>query len=148
MVTDGQGCGGEGRFSAQISVNTGAPGAVIIFNKNKHAKRKGSILFINASREYEQHPEVRKLNRLGDEHTKKIVKAYKNFKDTDGFVKAVELEKIKENDYNLNVTLYVFPEEEVEEIDITKEWAELRKVEDELGQVEKRIEGYLKELQS
>jgi len=131
----------------KLFYNTGAPGAIIIFNKNKQAKRKGSILFINASREYEQHPEVRKLNRLGDQHIEKIVKAYRNFKDTDGFARVVELEKIRENDFNLNVTLYVFPEEEIEEIDVTKEWEQLLKLEDELGQVEKRIERYLRELQ-
>jgi len=131
----------------KLFYNTGAPGAIIIFNKNKHAKRKGSILFINASREYEQHPEVRKLNRLGDQHINKIVKAYRNFKDTDGFAKAVELKKIEENDYNLNVTLYVFPEEEVEEIDVTREWEELRKVEREVLAIDEKIEDYLKELQ-
>ena len=131
----------------KLFYNTGAPGAIIILNKNKPKKRKGKILFINASREYEQHPEVRKLNRLGDNHIDKIVKAYREFKDTDGFSKTIEMEKIKENEYNLNVTLYCFPEEEVEEIDVKKEWEELLKFEDELGQVEKRIEGYLKELQ-
>lgn len=39
----------------------------------------------------------------------------KKVKDTDGFSRVVSLEEIKENDYNLNVTLYVFPEEETEE---------------------------------
>ncbi len=130
----------------KLFYNTGAPGAVIVLNKNKPKARKGKVLFINASNEYEQHPSVRKLNRLGDEHIEKIVKAYKEFRDSGGFSKVVEIEKIKENGYNLNVTLYVFPEEEIEEIDVTKEWEGLRKVERELVEVEKKIEGYLKEL--
>jgi type I restriction enzyme M protein len=46
----------------------------------------------------------------------------------------------------LNVTLYVYPEEEIEEIDVMKEWAELKRVETELGAIEKKIEGYLAEL--
>jgi len=37
----------------------------------------------------------------------------------------VDHEKIKENDFNLNVTLYVFPKEETEEIDIEKEWQDM-----------------------
>lgn len=130
----------------KLFYNTGAPGAIIILNKNKKKKRKGTILFINASKEYEQHPEVRKLNRLGDEHINKIVKAYREFNDVDGFSKIVEHEKIKENDYNLNVTLYVFPEEETEEIDIAKEWEGTHKIEKELKEIEKKIEGYLLEL--
>jgi len=101
---------------------------------------------INASKEYQQHPEVRKLNQLGDDHIKKIVEAYKQFRNDNGFSKIVDIEKIKENDYNLNVTLYVFPEEEIEEINVGKEWEELRKIEVELAEVEKRIEGYLVEL--
>lgn len=130
----------------KLFYNTGAPGAIIILNKNKQKKRKGTILSINASKEYEQHPEVRKLNRLGDEHINKIVKAYREFIDIDGFSKVVEHEKIKENDYNLNVTLYVFPEEETEEIDIDKEWKDLANIERQLNDITIKLEGYLKEI--
>jgi len=130
----------------KLFYNTGAPGAIIILNKNKPDERKGKVLFINASKEFEQHPEVRKLNRLGEDHIKKIVEAYRKFADNDGFSRAVALKEIEENDYNLNVTLYVFPEEEVEKIDIAQEWEELRKVEAELADVEKKIEVYLREL--
>lgn len=131
----------------KLFYNTGAPGAILILNKNKPEERKGKVLFINASREYRQHHEVRKLNQLGDDHIEKIVKAYREFNNEDGFSKIVEIEKIKENGYNLNVTLYVFPEEEIEEIDIPKEWEELRKLDGELNVINKRIEGYLKELE-
>jgi type I restriction enzyme M protein len=130
----------------KLFYNTGAPGAVIILNKNKPEERKGKIFFINASKEHQQHPEVRKLNQLGEEHIKKIVQAYREFSNEDGFSKIVEIEKIKENDYNLNVTLYVFPEEEAEEIDVAKEWEELRKIEREMLVIEEKIEGYLREL--
>jgi type I restriction enzyme M protein len=130
----------------KLFYNTGAPGAVMILNRNKPDQRKGKIFFINASKEYQQHPEVRKLNRLGDEHIKKIVEANRDFRNEDGFSKVVEIEKIKENDYNLNVTLYVFPEEEVEEIDIVKEWEQLQAIEKEILVIEDKIEGYLREL--
>jgi len=70
-----------------------------------------------------------------------------DIRDSDGFSRVVEIEKIKkENDYNLNVTLYVFPEEEVEEIDVAKEWEGLCKVERELVEIDRKIENYLKEL--
>jgi len=130
----------------KLFYNTGAPGAVIILNKNKPEERKWKVLFINASREFKQHPEVRKLNQLGDEHIEKIVEAYREFKDTEGFSKVFDLEKIKENDYNLNVTLYVFPEEESEEINVEEEWKEIRRLEGELTEIEGKIEGYLEEL--
>lgn len=93
-----------------------------------------------------KHPEVRKLNRLGEAHIQKIAEAYRNFGAGDGFVRAVSLEEIKNNDYNLNVTLYVFPEEAQEEIDVGREWEELRSIEKEIAKVEENIQGYLKEV--
>ena len=130
----------------KLFYNTGAPGAIIIFNKNKPDGHKDGVLFINAANEYEQHPEVRKLNRLGDGHIKKIVESYREFEDTEGFARVVPLEDIRENDYNLYVTLYVFPEEEIEEIDVGKAWEELKMIEKEITEVEGKIEGYLEEI--
>jgi type I restriction enzyme M protein len=130
----------------KLFYNTGAPGAILILRKNKPEERRGKVLFINASQEYEQHPEVRKLNILSAENIKKIARAYRDFKDIEGFARVVPLEEIRENDHNLNVTLYVFPMEEVEEIDVAKEWEELRKIEEEITTVEQRIEGYLREV--
>ena len=130
----------------KLFYNTGAPGAIIILNKNKSEERKGKVFFINASKEYQQHPEVRKLNQLGDVHIKKMAEAYKEFKNEEGFSKVIDIEKIKENDYNINVTLYVFPEEETEKIDVTKEWGELKGIEKEIFAIEEKIEGYLREL--
>ncbi len=130
----------------KLFYNTGAPGAIMVLNRNKPAPRKGKILFINASQEYEKHPDVRKLNRLGEKHIEKIVNAYKKFEELDGFSRIVEIEEIKENDHNLNVTLYVFPEEEVEEIDLAQEWKELLRIDKELSQIEEKIKKYLQEL--
>jgi type I restriction enzyme M protein len=130
----------------KLFYNTGAPGAVMVLNKNKSQERKGKIFFINASNEYKQHPEVRKLNQLGDNNIQKIGEAYRGFKEEKGFSHPVDLESIKENDYNLNVTLYVFPEEEIEEIDVEKEWGELKMIDKEIEEIDKKIEGYLNEL--
>ncbi len=81
----------------KLFYNTGAPGALVFLNKNKSEERKGKVLFINASSEYEQHPEVRKLNRLGDVHIQRIAEAYRKFGANDGFVRAVLLDEIKNN---------------------------------------------------
>jgi len=130
----------------KLFYNTGAPGAIIIFNKNKPVERKGRVLFINASGEFEKHPDVRKLNRLGERNIERIVQVFREFKGDEGFARAVSLEEIRENDYNLNVTLYVFAEEPGEEIDVAREWEELRRIEEEIRGVEERIEGFLREI--
>ena len=130
----------------KLFYNTGAPGAIIVFNRKKPKERKGKVLFINASDEYEQHPDVRKLSRLGEENISKIAEVYKEFNDMKGFAKAVSLDRIKENDRNLNVPLYVFPSVETEEIDLNREWEGLEEIEEELGKLKERIKGFLKEV--
>ncbi|MEW6002708.1 MAG: class I SAM-dependent DNA methyltransferase [Nitrospirota bacterium] len=130
----------------KLFYNTGAPGAVIIFNKNKPADRKKKVLFINATNESAQHPDVRKLKILNIDHINKITDAYNKFSGIHGFSRVVDLQEIKGNDYNLNVSLYVFPEEDIEEINIGREWAEMVSTEKELSNVTGKLEAYLKEL--
>lgn len=92
----------------KLFYNSGAPGIIMILNKNKPAERRDKILFINASNEYEKHPEVRRLNRLSEEHIKKIVEVYREFKEVEGFSRIVSIDEVREKDYNLNVSLYVY----------------------------------------
>lgn len=130
----------------KLFYNTGAPGALIIFRRNKPEERKNKVLFINASKECEQHPDVRKLNMLGENNIKKIAETYNEYKEEKGFSRAVPLSEIKENKHNLNVTLYVYPEEETEQIDLKQEWKELNTIEKQLNTIEEQISEYLKEI--
>ncbi len=131
----------------KLFYNTGAPGAVMIFNKAKPEVRKGKVLFINASKEFRQHPEVRKLNQFSPENIEKIAETYRKFSEEEGFSMTVPIEEIKENDYNLNVTLYVFPIEEQEEIEVAKEWEELQGFEQKYSEIKNKLKGYLEELE-
>lgn len=130
----------------KLFYNTGAPGAIIILNKNKEKKRKDKILFINASPLYEQHPEVRKLNHLSSQHLNQITKIYQEFQEIEGLSRIVGKEEIKSNDYNLNVTLYVLAEEQKEKIDILKEWRNLKELGQQIAQTEEKIQGFLGEI--
>jgi len=130
----------------KLFYNTGAPGVVIVLNRNKPEDRKGKIIFINASNEYEKHPDVRRLNRLGEEHIKKIVEAYREFKDVEGFARVVDLEEIKKRDYNLNVSLYVFPKVEEEQIDLGKEIQKFKEIESREEQVVSEAVGYVEDI--
>lgn len=130
----------------KLFYNTGAPGAIVILNRNKPEERKGKVLFINASEEHEQHPDVRKLNVLGPENIQKMADTFREYKEEKGFSQIIPLPEIKENNYNLNVTLYAFPEPEIEQIDLAKEWKELDKVEEELSIAKGKLKGYLREI--
>ena len=130
----------------KLFYNTGAPGTIIIFNKNKLRERRNRILFINASNEFIPHPSVRRLNSLSKENIKNIADAYTKFTDKTGFSRVVDIKEIKDNNYNLNVTLYVMPIEEREQIDISKEFSGLKKLEKEKEEVGRKLEEILKQI--
>ena len=130
----------------KLFYNTSAPGVIIVFNKSKPENRKGKILFINASNEYKPHPEIRRLNILGDDNIEKIVKTYKEYAEVPGFSKIVPIDEVKKNDYNLNVTLYVAPLGKEEHVDILREYEELKRIEEEKSQLLEKINEIVIEL--
>ena len=117
-----------------------AQGAVIIFNKHKSQERKRKIFFVDASKEFEQHPEIRKLNRLGLDNLKRIVELCSHLKEEKGVSRVVSLDKIISKDFSLNVPLYILQEDETETISLSKEFAELREIEEEESKLSINLE--------
>ncbi len=130
----------------KLFYNTQAPGVIIVFNKQKPPERRGKILFINAGQLYEKHPEVRRLNRLGEQHIQKIVEIYKAFKEEPGLSRIATLREVRENDYNLNITLYVAPPLETEPVDLEKELQELLEVEKQAMEARAKALQYIQQV--
>ena len=130
----------------KLFYNTPSQGLILILDSNKPEERKGKILFINASNECENHPEIRRLNIIAERNTSNIVEAYRRFENIEGFAKVVSLEEIRENDYNLNVTLYVYPKEEEEEIDLAVELEKYEKTEAEEESAVSKAINYIREI--
>lgn len=119
--------------------NGGGAGVIIFFNKNKPKDRENKILIINAQEEFIQHPEFKKLRLLSPENISKIVDVINDFEEIPYFSKKVDLDYIKENDYNLNPSLYVYPEEKLPVIDISQELADLKTIDNELFTLNPKI---------
>jgi len=130
----------------KLFYNTGAPGALLFFGKNKPETHRGKVLIINAALEFGKHPDVRKLNILAPDNIKKIVSVANLWEEIEGFSKVVSLSDLAKNDFNLNVTLYVSPQKDVEEVDIPATWAAIQNVEKELRTVDEQIAAHLKEI--
>jgi type I restriction enzyme M protein len=130
----------------KLFYNTGASGAIIVFNGNKSNDQRNKILFINASNEVIIHPAIRRLNSLSKDNISKVVKKYQSFADLDGFSKSVDTRKIAENDYNLNVTLYVMPIDEKEEIDIAREYEELEEIEKQRAEATNKLKQFVNQI--
>ncbi|WP_456473141.1 N-6 DNA methylase, partial [Methanocaldococcus sp.] len=81
-----------------------------------------------------------------EENIDKIVEVYENWEDVEGFSRVVDLEEIRKNDYNLNVSLYVFPKVEEEEIDIEEVFKELKDIEKEEKEAVNEVMGYVEEI--
>ncbi|MEM5831653.1 MAG: N-6 DNA methylase, partial [Candidatus Aenigmatarchaeota archaeon] len=120
----------------KLFYNTGAPAVIIVFNKKKSAERRGKILLINASKEFQP---GKKQNSLGKEHIRKIAETYNQFKEVEGFSRIITLEEAKEADYNLSPSRFVMPIEEEKYRPISEIRKELEELEREREKVEERI---------
>lgn len=119
---------------------TGIPAAILIFNK---ARKRKEVLFVDASREYQ---EGKKQNKLRIQDIEKIEQAYKKFETVEKYSYRATLDEIKENDFNLNIPRYVDTFEEEEPVNIKATQKEIEKLEAELADVRKEMNKYMKEL--
>jgi len=88
----------------KLFYNTGIPACVIVIKKNKPNHLKNKILFINADREY---GEARSQNYLRPEDIEKIIRVFREKREISKYSKLVDIEEIKNNDFNLNIRRYV-----------------------------------------
>ena len=87
-----------------IFYGTQLAACVMVFKQNKKKSKKGKVLFIDAS---DQVRVGRAQNYLEPEHVNQIFDWYKKYKDVENYVKIASKADLEENDYNLNIPLYV-----------------------------------------
>ncbi len=128
-------------LGANIFYGTQLAACILVFSQNKKKDKKDKVLFIDAS---EQIRVGRAQNFLEPEHVDKIYQWYKSFEDVDNYVKAVSISDIMENEFNLNIPLYV--EKSVEDnlqsveqalSDLKQAWKESQKAD---AQLKKELE--------
>ena len=151
--------GSEGRIREQIITNdlleavialpaklfygTGIPVAVLIFNRNKPEHKKGKVLIIDAEHDY---LEGKNQNTLKKQDIEKIIKAYDKYEDVEKYARVVGMKELEENDFNLNVRRYIDSTEEQEVIDVKQVWTELKQLEKERIEIDKKVAGFIAEL--
>jgi type I restriction enzyme M protein len=91
-------------LGSNIFYGTQLAACVIVFKQNKEASKKGKVLFIDASNQVRV---GRAQNFLEPNHVQQIYSWYNNYEDVENQVKVTTLDEIKENDFNLNIPLYV-----------------------------------------
>ncbi|MFC2110875.1 N-6 DNA methylase [Bacteroidota bacterium] len=87
-----------------IFYGTQLAACVMVFKQKKEANKKDKVLFIDAS---DQIRVGRAQNFLEPVHVKQIFDWYKAYEDVENYVKLATIKEIAENDFNLNIPLYV-----------------------------------------
>lgn len=108
--------------------NTPAAGIIVVLSRAKVSERRGKIVMINASGEFQK---GRPKNFVPDASLAKIADAFHAGTDIDGFVQAVPVEEVAKNDFNLSPSRYVQRATATEQHDIQALLDELARLDDE-----------------
>ncbi|MGR5176878.1 N-6 DNA methylase [Vibrio mediterranei] len=126
-----------------IFYGTQLAACVMVFKQNKPEDKKGKVLFIDAS---DQIRVGRAQNFLEPNHVQQIYDWYQGYEDVENYVKVATMEDLKENDFNLNIPLYVekiiednLPSVEEAMADLKQAWQESLDAEEKFKQVLKRF---------
>jgi type I restriction enzyme M protein len=125
---------------ANLFYGTGIPAAILIFKRNK---ADDSVLFIDASREFEAGTNQ---NRLRPQDIERIAQTYRDRQTVAKYAYLATRDEIAANDHNLNIPRYVDTFEAEEAIDLKAVQSEINTLEGKLADVKARIAAYLKEL--
>lgn len=87
--------------------NTTAPGIILFLNKAKPKDRRGKLFLVNASREFTKGDPK---NFLPDESIRRIVEAFRHWKEQDKFSRIVGKNEIAKNDFNISPSRYIHTE--------------------------------------
>ena len=130
-------------LAPNLFYGTGIPASILVLNRDKPAARKGKVLFIDASGEFE---EGSNQNRLRDQDIEHIARTFHAYADVEKYARVVPLAEIEQNDWNLNISRYVDTSEEEERIDVAEAVRKLRELEQERAVAEATMNRYLAEL--
>ena len=100
---------------SSLFYGTGIPAALLIINKNKPAERKDKVIFINGELEFADGKNQNKLRDIDIQH---ILDVYDAYADEKRYSKVVDMEDIRENDYNLNIRRYADTSPPPEQFDV------------------------------
>jgi len=122
---------------------SGIPAALLIFDKSRQLESDNKVLFIDASRAFEQSTNQ---NKLREQDINKIVDTFHNRKVVDKYSYLASYAEIEENDFNLNIPRYVDTFEPEPEIDMIAVQKDIVQIETKLAETQAKMDGYLKEL--
>ena len=129
-------------LGSNIFYGTSLAACIMVFRQNKAQEKKGKVLFIDAS---DQIRTGRAQNYLEPHHVNQIYSWCKEYQDVENHVKAATLDDIRENDYNLNIPLYVEKVIEDNLPTVEEALAELKSAWEKAQEAEERFKNILQD---
>jgi type I restriction enzyme M protein len=130
-------------LGANIFYGTQLAACVLIFRQNKEASKKKKVLFIDGS---DQVRVGRAQNYLEENHVQQLFDWFTAFENVKNYVKVVSFDEIADNDFNLNIPLYVekIIEDNLPSVgealsDLKMAWEESQKAEDRFKKILKEF---------
>lgn len=126
---------------ANLFYGTGIPACILVMKKCR--KQDDAVIFIDASKDFQKNGNQ---NTLTDQHVDRILEVFESRETTDKYSYLATLEKIRDNDYNLNIPRYVDTFEDEEPVDLEQVSEDLKQLNTEMETTDGKIEKFCKEL--
>ena len=130
-------------LGSNIFYGTQLAACVMVFKQNKEASKKNKVLFIDGS---DQIRIGRAQNYLEPNHIEQLFNWYTENKDVENYVRVASIGDIEENDFNLNIPLYVekiiednLPSVEEALLDLKTAWTASQKAEKKFKKILKEF---------
>ena len=128
------------QLPSNLFFGTSISTCIMILKKNKNNK---NILFVDASKEFIK---VGNTNKLTSENINHIVNIYSNYENKKYLATLVSSNEVKNQDYNLSVSIYVKQENTNEIININKVNSKIQEILKEEDILRKKIDHIIKDL--
>jgi type I restriction enzyme M protein len=125
---------------ANLFYSTGIPVCILVLKK---CKKPNDVLFINAAEHFDK---GKRQNQLSKQHIAKIIDTYQFRKEEPRYSRRVEMDEIKKNDFNLNISRYISTAVGEAEIELDKVHEALTAAENVIREKTKLHNTFLKEL--
>jgi len=109
----------------------------------RKCKKPDDVLFINAAEHFEK---GKRQNQLKPEHIAKIIETYQFRKEESRYSRRVEMDEIRKNEFNLNISRYISTAISESEIDLAATQGDLVDIEKAIQKATIKHNEFLKEL--
>ena len=140
---------------------TGIPSAILVLNNNKPPEREGEVMFFNADHEDRFYrdtgsdrsvlinsiPDGQLASEVDDpDGIAEIKQRYTEWGDEERVCRVVSNEEIAENEYNMNIALYVDTTEPQEDISVADTLSSIQGLESEYESLNTQLTTYMQQL--